>query len=342
MALFRLIQASDLHFSSHPDHLNSYDEKGKIGVLKKIFSREIGQVFILSSFSVDQAAALSIDIEKNHRNIDAVVVTGDIATTGFEEDLREARNFFEGSISEEWAAIEHSIPPLVGPANMPPVIIMPGNHDRYTSPIFSPWSSNFEKVFGFYWNWGKNYQGEFPNHKYVRTKYLVKDNSTLVICATDFSLTDKNQASHTTITGFLGEGRVRTRSGSHAEMEPLDELMERSEWIYKNKNILNPSIVWLVHYPPKYPQVDPRLKLINEDQLLAAASRFNIKLILSGHTHKFDDYLADGIRVICCGTTTGTASSSGHQYLELLIDTDKLAETKVIQKRWDPTRGAFF
>jgi 3',5'-cyclic AMP phosphodiesterase CpdA len=344
MALYRIVHASDLHFSARPGFTNIYDRSGKAAWFREILSSNFRDALIPSSFSVDKAAAFSFEIAHDAATIDAIIITGDIATTGVREDLNAAHNFLYGAIPDEWSPIKSSFKPLVGVENMPPVILMPGNHDRYTVPLLYPGSLEFENVFGRYWNFHGRQDNRFPNHKFVRTTFLQKENSFLALCTVDFSLTDPNQAD-SSLDAYLGQGRVRKRSHSNEALEPLDELVAHTEWFLnesKNKHWDKSPMIWCVHFPPAYPGISRNMQLIDEGELLHCAKQFDVRLILSGHTHKFDDYLARNVsRVVCCGTTTSTATDSGNQYLELLIDTDNPEGLRVVQKCWDSRKKEF-
>ncbi len=339
MVSFRLIQASDLHVSTTPDVINPYDSHGALAALRALFKGPIGgnKALLLSSFSPDMAGAFSCEVSDAADDIDAVVVTGDLATTGSRADLNAALNYFEGRIPTEWSPSGTSFSRLTGIEGLP-IMVMPGNHDRYTTPIFWPRSPEFENLFGPYWNFSGAAPARFADHRSVRTTYLQKDEAILALCAVDFSLHDLTEADQVPFA-YMGQGRVMARSHSNEAKQPLDELVEQTQWI--KASLPNAAIIWCVHYPPGFPQGDPNLRLINEYLLLARASELNIELLLSGHTHEFSSYMLGGTRVVCCGTTTAAGSTHGNAYLEITVDTANLAHPQIVQKQWSQKSGQF-
>lgn len=332
MAIFRFIHASDLHFSAEPDIINPFDSDGAIGALNELFTGQLGngKSLLLSSFSPDKAGAFSWAVSDASLDVDAIIITGDLATTGFTKDLNAALSFFSGPAPMHWSPEKNSFVSLRS-KDFPPLIIMPGNHDRYTEPFFFPRSIEFEDVFGQYWNFSEPGPKKFADHRFVRTTYLRKDEAILAICTVDFSLGSENEADGS-FMAYMGQGRV-CKGSSDGVQFALDELIEQTQWMQEAfKGI---SIVWCVHYPPHFPDVNQKLKLINDDLLVEVAVTHGIKLLLSGHTHEYKSYDTDGVKIVCCGTTTAAGNMHQNQYLELTIDTRKLADPHVVRKCWD-------
>lgn len=341
MAEFYLIQASDLHLSARPNTLNPYDKREFREWLKAVFTGEKDVAFTLSSFATAQAIAFSHEMQKISQEADAIVVTGDVATTGFLEDLVAANDYLKGYIPKHWLPFLGNFKPFNVKDRPSEFVLMPGNHDRYTSNFFLPFSNEFENVFGKFWNFSNPnpHPSSFASHKYVRTTYLKKNNEILALCAADFSLANGNEAD--SVPGYyMGQGSVKARLDLTHPMEALDELIEQTE--QSKKHFPNLSIVWLIHYPPAFPGVDKKLRLKNEKLLVSAADNLDIQLILSGHTHKFCSYqIGRKTRVVSCGTTMGTSTQDGHQYLELWIDTSDLSNPHIIARNFDHTKQRF-
>ena len=338
MTSFRLLHASDLHVSVNADLINVYDIEGFWGLVGQSVSQGFRRSIILSSFNSDTAAAFSYEVKVNAGRVDAVLITGDIATTGESCDLAAARNYFEGYVSEEWGTIlPESLSPMIGPG-LPPLVMMPGNHDRYSGKTYSPSSREFENVFGPLWDFSATAADSWHgSHKFVRTTFLSKSKSLLALCRVDFSLTDLCQVQDN-ILGHLGQGKVRRKSDANGPLDALDELIAQTEKATALKaDGYEVSIVWCVHFPPQYPGIPNALKLIDEDDLLAAAKKFDIRLILSGHTHKFETYVVNQGRtkVVCCGTTTGMSQDDGNDFLEITINTDDMINPEILRKRWN-------
>lgn len=334
MAQFRLIHASDMHFAAQSGLINAYDTRGFWGLVGQAFSPNFKQTVVLSSFNPDTAAAFAHAVGTAANSIDAVILTGDIATTGRTEDLIAARAFLQGHAD---TFLPNRSAALVGPAHMPPVIIMPGNHDRYTRLPFFPESKEFEAVFGPHWDFQSQPVASWhATHRFVRTTVLQKHSSLLALCRVDFSLTEKNQSDPGPLD-YMGQGRVRSKSAARGPLDALDELIAQTKAV--QQLAADVQVIWCVHFPPGFPDIRPEMRLIDEDDLLSAAQTQDIKLVLSGHTHQYANYLINqgAARVICCGTTCGTAHNDQNVFLELLIDTADLLNPQVTQRRWNPS-----
>ena len=336
MAVFSLVHASDLHIGVRPDFTNGYDAGSYLGWFKQAFSREIAGSITPSTFWPDVASRFTHEMDQLAEELDAIIITGDIATTGSKADVRAAADFIKGVVPSSWVGSERAFRPLVADF-LPPVILMPGNHDRYEPPSLRPQSLEFETAFGPCWDFSPTNTGQFAHHRFAHTVEIQKDDCSLVICTVDFSLPDLSDAlpAGKLGLGYLGQGIVKRKQNlPYAKLTPLDELVQQTEWA--KENIENCSVVWCVHFPPAFPSIASDMQLIDEHYLIDAAEELGIKIILSGHTHVYRSYLArSGLRVICCGTTTAKSTSSGHQYLRLEIDTNNMFNPKVIPKRYD-------
>jgi 3',5'-cyclic AMP phosphodiesterase CpdA len=332
MAIFSLIHASDFHIGSRPDFINGYDIGSFRGWFKQAFSREISGSLTPSTFWPDVASRFTHDMDQQTDDIDAIVLTGDIATTGSSSDINAAAGFIRGKVPPNWVSSSRAFRPLLSNA-LPPIILMPGNHDRYTPPALTPQSLEFEKAFGKQWDLGQFPSNGISNNRFAHSFALRKDGCALVLCTVDFSLPALSDS--TSSFGFLGQGIVKTqRRTPYANFSPLDELIDQTRWAQENEE--NCSVVWCVHFPPKFPGITNEMQLIDEHYLLAAAEELGIKLILSGHTHEYNTYLiGPSTRVVCCGTTTAKSTGGGHQYLRLDIDTNDLANPNIVPKTYD-------
>jgi hypothetical protein len=107
------------------------------------------------------------------------------------------------------------------------------------------------------------------------------------------------------------------------------------------------GLLWVVHFPPAYPKIDPMLRLLDEQALLDAADRLGVRTILSGHTHRPRVYRAFStggrpVTVLCAGSATQWASPAGHFIHELAVEATS-ARTTVIGLqtfRWEDSVGS--
>lgn len=342
MAVFSLIHASDFHIGVKADFCNGFDIGGFPGWFRQAFSRELTGAFTPSTFWLDRASRFTHEMEQETDDIDAILVTGDIATTGSNSDITAAANFLDGTVPYNWVTSKRAFRCLHSDF-LPPIILMPGNHDRYVPPALTPRSLEFEAAFGLHWNFNEPIPPTFQHHRFVNSFTLSRDGDSLILCTVDFSLTNINDAKKAGRAGFgyLGQGIVKKQQYLPYERHSaLDELIEQSSWALENRK--NCSVVWCIHFPPKYPKLPLDMQLIDENFLLEAAENLGIKLILSGHTHKYSSYLATpATRVVCCGTTTARSTAGEHQYLRLDLDTNNLLDPKVVRKVWDSTSMSF-
>jgi 3',5'-cyclic AMP phosphodiesterase CpdA len=92
-------------------------------------------------------------------SLDAVILTGDIATTGDPEELEKALEFFEAPPDYRLGTQTFEQEPTL--AGVPiPIFLLPGNHDRYrTGPGYAPGGvgygpggQQFDRIFERYWH----------------------------------------------------------------------------------------------------------------------------------------------------------------------------------------------
>lgn len=328
MAIFRIAQISDLHFGHTPDHLNpievaveGQDRLGRAAAGFGAFARAGMQKRLRlslypSTFSPDVAQALLHDLHARFPDLDAVVVTGDIATTGDENDLRLAHDFFAGAIPPEWNPLG-SLPSLVGdPSNV--LVCLPGNHDRYKGRFLIPGSTNFERRFGELWDFGRDtaYTVDLDCPR-VRVCALQQGDAVLFICMADFSLFDK--AESVGFGGWIGQGRVAQKT--------LDDLVQTTKIVTRHAKAAQrtTAVLWAIHFPPEYPELQQGLELIDSGLLIQGARSCDVSAILAGHTHEalqYDIAVQDGpqLRVVCCGSSAGTGDENAFVVLEIEVN----------------------
>jgi 3',5'-cyclic AMP phosphodiesterase CpdA len=298
MAVFRLLHLSDLHIAGEANRYSLVDSYSpKISFLKCLGRGQ--SPLKIPSHDARAARALARQIVEDKGKYDAILISGDLATTGSEEDIKAAHDYFHGKLWHTKNLID-DIPKI---CDVGRVIWMPGNHDRYEGNSFKPGCKRFEQpnFFGGRWRREGQFQTDLgkqdgPVHSY----HLKKDNSYLTIICADFTY----QESHPDLWLSGQNGGDHIGQGYVAD-EVLSEL-ERVTNASRNK-FENTAIVWVSHFPPQFPRVATSLKLVNDERLLELADKLCISVIFSGHTHEAMDYpLTSGsqnVRIICCGTT---------------------------------------
>jgi len=270
MAVIRILHLSDLHLAGR--------NRPRYEVVARL-------KLPLSVYQPDVLLAVS-EIITNWRNeIDGILITGDIATTCSLDDLIFARDILSRYIHScliDNKKLKHPLEDF-----NKPVIIVPGNHDRFTNLAAFP-GNNFYQIFSSSWYAGIGGVQIFslPN----------SESPLLSIISTDFSLEHVRDSS--CWFGHFGQGKVYH--------DRLKSLILRTEEI--NKNHPYCSIIWMIHFAPQFErhyQLDPRMVLVDSNDLIESAEKVGVKYIFCGHTHQYADYTAgDGVQIHCAGTST--------------------------------------
>jgi 3',5'-cyclic AMP phosphodiesterase CpdA len=229
---------------------------------------------------------------------DGFVVTGDLATTGDQQDLSIARSFFEGSLCYSIRHQSEQFSLFKFPADK--LAVLPGNHDRYDGLLCHPGGTNFEDTDAFCEQWRLTPTTSLGNSKEkVQSFHFSKNDDSLTVIAADFSLP---QGKYRNPLRYLGKGLVNA--------EILKALVNRTEMAKQTS-----AVVWAVQFPPRFRGLSRSLRLEDEDRLIDSATRLGVSHILAGHTHICDRYFARSrnsnyITVICAGSPTARGTES--------------------------------
>ena len=339
---FRLNQISDLHFSAIVGRLNGLEaahslrERSDVIICELIWGAHRAPLYP-STFSADVALSLLRDLSKKIPFLDALVVTGDLATTGADADLVVARDYFSGRIPANWNPGEEC-PSLLTGEDV--IITLPGNHDRYEGVALLPGGARFEQHFGSFWDFEQKWSYDplsVLGNSQVKVCTLEKDNVGLGIVLADLSLRDAHSAEGS--WGWVGQGAASCIREMVLATESIREEAQDAG--------IGAAVIWAVHFPPGFPGNDEQLRLLNEDAFIAAAEASGIQLILAGHTHQPLRYFAGATRsvtVICSGATTGISSNDLYSYAEIEIDLNRrgvIQDIRATQSTWDVGAIAF-
>lgn len=349
MITFRIAHLSDLHFSTVTHRLNPWEAEEAIrqraaAVMAELRrnrgGNRISQVLYPSTFEPDVAISLLRRLAGELPELDALIVTGDLATTGHSDDMQVARNYFAGSIPIDWDPAAVTPPPSLL-ENSIPILTLPGNHDRYEGIALIPGALSYERLFGKYWDLDRGHAYSFEESAggaRVRATALQKGSFGLGIVLGDFSLAAASDGEG--LTGYIGQGRV-AHEILEAMLNATDALRtEASEQEVKS------SIIWAIHFAPSFPDTPNTLRLINEQSLLSAAAANGIPLVLCGHTHEPREYVhasTPQVRILCSGSSTGTSVHEHHSYGRIDICLDESgAVASIMPNRfawnWDTLR----
>jgi 3',5'-cyclic AMP phosphodiesterase CpdA len=323
MPLIRILHASDLHISTRPDVIGAPDYISA-GMYVDLLKAEA----VVSSYSPDILYHLAEFLYEDYTDnfvghaaapVDAVLLTGDIATTGLSSDLQLAFKAADGpalhSDALMWAPDNPTLAGSTGRMKIP-LWLLPGNHDRLRAhPIYwyAPGGYMFDTIFEPYW-------GPLDTHTKLGPKVreygeIRRLGLSVVILAADFTLKSIDHRSGLMFYNQWAQGRVYP--------EILDELVQKT--LDAKRRIRGPlAVLWAIHFPPKFPRLPQAMQLINEQDLIDAAARCGVSAMLAGHTHEPVWYRTPGSScdVFCSGTTTQKHAPSGHYFHILNITAD--------------------
>ena len=328
MSVFRFLHLSDLHIAGEANRYSLIDSYHPIATTFKSFANFQSPLKI-PSHDARAARALANQLSQEKGQYDAILISGDLATTGLDEDIQAAYNYLHGKLRQTKEIIEE-IHPICDVAKL---IWMPGNHDRYHDHLCNPGCRRFEKENYFGEKWRKSDQlltdlgtKNGPVHSY----HMAKDDRVLTIICVDFSFQKSDFPKH------IGRGIVL-----EDVLIELEKVTLKSKEKYKET-----AIIWVSHFPPKFPRVADSLMLENEENLLKLAEKLDISIILSGHTHEAIEYdvpmESKNIRVICCGTSLEHQANNPKlslQIIEIDISNFRQVELKFIRLFWRKEKG---
>lgn len=330
MAVFRLLHLSDLHIAGEANRYSLIDSYQPIRSTFKSLAR-LQSPLKIPSHDSRAARALATQLAQEKDQYDAILISGDLATTGADKDINAAYNYLHGKLRHTKDVVD-DIHPICDVARL---IWMPGNHDRYKDNLFNPGCKRFEESNYFRETWRKS--GQFQtdlgkNDGAVHSYHLAKKGRILTVVCVDFSFQQSDFPKH------IGQGIV---------LEDVLAELERVTTESKNK-FRGTAIVWVSHFPPKFPRVANSLKLENEYTFLQLAEKLNISIIFCGHTHEALDYdvpmPSKNIRVVCCGTSLEHQPKDPElsiQIIELDVSNFDQPEFKVTRKFWRKNLGIF-
>jgi 3',5'-cyclic AMP phosphodiesterase CpdA len=325
MSSVSILHASDLHISLHKqlrsplDQLNDLDDrwdfsgKGlseKHRILKHLLiawrkkssasSYDPETLEALAEFIYEKArkrGGKNGETSDDNAELDAVILSGDLATTGTRDDIEKTHQFLTAPYDVRYPhkSTDRSYRGATLSALEIPVIYLPGNHDRYeptrdfTGPLpkfFNPGGTNFDSVIS-----------DFRAHAIQVTPIESIDRRLKVIVfAVDFTLEEFDD--HEGFYGWLAQGRAYSNIRKNLLAQTTDAIRENSDQIV--------AVLWAIHFPPYYPGIHKHSSLLAEDKLISLANSSGVTAILAGHTHKQLSYRHPFMspEVYCCGTTT--------------------------------------
>lgn len=296
---FSILHASDLHLASTPDRPSPVYERIYNGekvreLLRNDRIAALNFSIFPASYNASAARALARFLHAERQfEVDALVFSGDIATTARAADLQRARQYlFAESGRVPWLQVNRE-PTIDLERLRVPTILIPGNHDRFGF-LHLPNCSRYDDVF----------PGSCAEPDRVVSLTLSKDGFILRLVGIDLSL-DEYMVNY---ANMLGQGRAY----SHR----VAKLVEASKAIPEHD-----ALVWVVHFPPESPSICEAMKLLDEQDLVCAALASNVRAILCGHTHEFASYrIADRLQIVTAGSALQHASSAPCEFSHYTLD----------------------
>lgn len=292
MALFNLLHISDLHIGATAAQL------GMIPFVKSGFALSgYSGLATVSSHREDILEGVALLSALEGHALDGIIITGDLATTGDQQDLQRAHDFIHEphSPSVVYQAVGGE-PTLNNPSNVR-VYLIPGNHDRFDGGMLQPGGTEFDTLFKSagkaVWPVG---QGAYL------IDVLSKGGAKLALIGGDLSLRSAS--------GFVSPAHMWGAGRAYADV--VDEMVALTDQVRNSDSPV--EVVWLVHFAPRFPHASALLPLLDEDVLVRAALDSKINYLLAGHTHEEDMYSVldpyhviyggRSFEVLCGGTTT--------------------------------------
>lgn len=322
MSIFKLLHISDLHFCIEPrrkNFLSLYSRRPSeyVDTFRSTSKYGINSLTKPASYEDTRIDALSEFFYKRGQSYAAVLISGDLATSGMALDLESAHSYISRAPTDIW--LNQSKPQLN--SHSKPIILIPGNHDHYKTDSFNPdhSSTNFSLIFEKYL---KNYRNRVGHH------VLIKDKFALSIVYADFSFDDKPASWNV----------VRNYGGGRVSQETLDELKSRTHMLSTTEYLedFDNKIIWMIHFAPYSCGYD--LELTDHPAVLDAAKNSKVNTILCGHTHKKKFYQEDNVNVYCAGSASSVECVNTIHDFYVDVANDSIS---VIDYEWSKDNGEF-
>lgn len=313
MSKLRILHLSDLHLAENR------------AVYERIRNHTDN---LLSVCDPDALEVVAQIVHEWSNKLDAILISGDIVVAGTDRNLNRSIDFFETppALEEPWLNSKRK-PTLK--AFTKPIIIVPGNHDRFSNILGWP-GKLFYNYYSSYWTVGI---GGIQSH------FLPdKRSPTLAIICGDFSLDNISDCS--SLGGHWGQGKIYENR--------LQKLIQETKMVVTSYPAC--AIMWMIHFAPKYEdhfRLEVQMQLLNSEDLIEEAEKFGVGYILCGHTHLHRDYLIgkdQKIRIHCAGTSTcvDLGYDTTIHLLDIEIENGRIVNFNPKSLAYDPDQQTFF
>jgi hypothetical protein len=324
MVSFRFLHISDLHISSE----SGRDEPVLTEIKRwKAWLRGEARFKTPPSYSWDIADRLArfVCYYKNvfQVDLDFILATGDLATTGETPDLSAAFKYLNGPILAEWW--QDDLTQTASLATVAKRFLLPGNHDRFKGKWYRPGNRLFDSVFDLLWK-AKNG---------VMAVTRTKEKETLGIVLVDLSLRSVLDGTKFRrlyrVGGIWGQGMVYD--------DTLDTLKAETERLIKD----GCHVIWATHFEPN--NIVKNLELIGAEKIIKLAEKLKIKHIFCGHLHRLLNSRVQktSVEIHCVGSATQVTEEYDNSVNSITINikNKKMEILPPIEHRYNRERDCF-
>ena len=311
MRSVRLLHLSDLHLASPRPLLNQADR-------------------LLGAARPEVVLSVVRCLLHERASTDALLITGDLAESGFRRSLHTALDFVDDTIGR----LGYSGRTLTSFLAHRPLLLLPGNHDRYNRLTRMPGSNAFDAVFGppGHWTVGQGVAAQ---------TIAGADGDGMAILLADFSLRSEERG-RKSVLDVLGQGRIYR--------EVLDELVA----LTRTARASELAVVWAIHFTPG--PVERTVQLEDWRLLIGAAEQERVQHILGGHIHAKGVVVFEGTSPSVVFIRAGSACAGRPFYhpqskrwrepntflhLSFGIEDGFVKELTSVPFSWDSTRKSF-
>ena len=339
-ATFRFIHFSDPHLAIEPRRFNALALARRkpflqLDTFKRLGSSRLNQLRNPSTFMPEILHAAARFLLEYSDIVDAVMFTGDLATTGMMADLEVASRYTMPASPGKFRSSQGHVTLCQDGVDF---YAIPGNHDRYQDNLGSSSSIHYDIQFS---KFSESY------HNKVSHSVRSKDGINLAIICGDFCLQSDDDSVDTFVDKAIDQvqrplkkpliGRFSRYGQGKVYTSILSEMTERT--LSLRSKYADCAVVWAIHFAPF--DCGNSLRLIDWEDYVEAAQRLKISLTLCGHTHdqrvmKYTDHL-----VYCagsCGCTDSVDDSRMH-IVEISISDDIRIRRE--NYKWNSRDGEF-
>jgi predicted phosphodiesterase len=321
VSFLRLLHISDTHFCEVPNRRNIMklsQDPPALSLTRQ--GKKISTSVFPGSFDVDVAAGLASFVTDVGSELDLIIHSGDLATTGRPSDLDVAFVFVDGQPSG--VADRSHRPHIQGHASK--IFPCPGNHDKYKDNFGNPFSPNFELKFKRYWR---------PQRYDIMYRYLPSEEKRVCLVAIDFCLRSASDAEFPAAKNKYGRGKA------------YPDILDRLNYLMIELKSYSETtkFIWVVHFPP-FDDCKSYELLLGYEEVSRLASKHGISLIVSGHLHRNSVSKTQfGTPILCAGSAC-SVDETPNCWIHLLDIEEKEDGSFYFQRtdfRWNNNDGTF-